>query len=541
MTKKLTLSVITLIFIVFFALPIIHFAIRKIGEIRPSSESAAEPIIRGIVRTLRFSVLQAALSAGLSIVIALPGAYAVSHFTFPLRRFFQSLTLVPFVLPSIIVIICMISFYGRSGFLNTILGTKINLIYNYGGILIAHVFFNFALALRIIGDSWSRIGPEYHDLAQNLGDTNAKAFLRVTLPLLLPSITSAFVLIFIYCFMSFGIVLVFGGIRFATFEVRIYQELYQKLDFARGAAYALVQIVISVVFIAASRNLGNRGAASRHVSAVRQLVPIRFASNATKLGVGLYWTSIALFFLGPMVAMLARSFSGPNGPSLVAYRALFSPGLTTRNVESLIRGTVISVILRSTAIALLSGTLTFVLAVAAALSLRKERGNLWRGLFQLPIGMTAIGLAAGLRLLFGNGIPAPVLVVLGQFFLAFPLVFRIVDTVVGNLHQSLIECAESLGARPWNVLWSVHIPVLRRGLVNAFAFSVALVFADFTIVLGVGRGEIVTFPVAIFRLIGFRSFDLALSLSGLYVFFCLCLFLLIDLTSRDDVVGGGVN
>ena len=75
--------------------------------------------------------------------------------------------------------------------------------------------------------------------------------------------------------------------------------------------------------------------------------------------------------------------------------------------------------------------------------------------------------------------------------------------------------------------------MLRRGLLNAYAFAVALTFADFTIVLGVGMGEIVTFPIAVFRLLGFKSFDLALALSGLYIGFCFLLFLIIDRTSGE--------
>ena len=184
--------------------------------------------------------------------------------------------------------------------------------------------------------------------------------------------------------------------------------------------------------------------------------------------------------------------------------------------------------------AVLSGTATFVIAVFAALLLRRRRAPFWRGFYQMPLGMTVVGLAAGLRLLFGEIIPPLVLVMIGQFFLAFPMVFRIASTVVGDLHQGLIECAQSLGARPGYALRTVTIPVLRRGLINAYAFAIALVFADFTIVLGVGRGAIVTFPVAIYRLIGFRSFDFALALSGLYILFCLLLFIVIDRTSFSE-------
>ena len=145
-----------------------------------------------------------------------------------------------------------------------------------------------------------------------------------------------------------------------------------------------------------------------------------------------------------------------------------------------------------------------------------------------------VGLAIGLRMTFGDTIPPLLLVIAGQFFLALPIVFRIVDTVVSDLHPPLTEAARGLGAGAVFLLRTVHFPLLARGLLNGYAFAVAIVFADFTIVLGAGGGDIVTFPVAIYRLIGFRSFDLALSLGGVYIAFCLIIFLLIDRTAIKD-------
>ena len=77
----------------------------------------------------------------------------------------------------------------------------------------------------------------------------------------------------------------------------------------------------------------------------------------------------------------------------------------------------------------------------------------------------------------------------------------------------------------------IELPLLRRTFLNAYAYALALPFADLTVAMTVGRGRVATFPVAIYRLIGFRSFDLALALAVLYIAFCLVLFLVIDRTS----------
>ena len=199
------LVLIGVIFGVFFFFPLGGFTARAMKAFG-SEAAAAKPIAPGLISTLKFTAAQAFLSAFFSILLALPGAYALSRFNFPLRRFIKSLSLVPFVLPSIVVIICMISFYGRSGVLNSLLGADLKLIYSFAGIIVAHIFYNYSLALRIIGDGWGRIGDGYKNIAMSLGDTRSRAFLRVTFRLLLPSILSAFALIFIYCFMSLSLI-----------------------------------------------------------------------------------------------------------------------------------------------------------------------------------------------------------------------------------------------------------------------------------------------------------------------------------------------
>lgn len=526
------LIAIAVLFGVFFFFPLGSFTLRAVKAFGSATDTGSGPVAPGLLSTLRFTAVQAFLSALFSIIIALPGAYALSHFNFPLRRVIKSLSLVPFVLPSIVVIICMISFFGRSGVLNAIFGTDLKLIYSFAGIIVAHMFYNYSLALRIIGDGWGRIGDGYRDLAMSLGDNPARTFFRVTLRLLLPSILSAFALIFIYCFMSFGIVLVFGGIRYATLEVRIYQEFYQKLDFESGAVYALVQIGLSTLFLVVAGRFGRLFGGGEGNTDLRELKPLKETFPHIRVGVSIYWMVIGFFILGPIVAMIAKSVFIDGSFSLRSYSALFRPD-AARNVNGLIRSSIPAVVLRSITIALGSGGLTFAGAMAASIALRRRKGALWRVLFQLPMGMTAVGFALSLRFALAGKIPTAALVLAGQFFIAFPMVFRVTDTVVSDMKESLIDCAMSLGATPVRVLFTVYLPVLRRGLLNAYAFAVALAFADFTVVLGVGRGEIVTFPIAVFRLLGFKSFDLALALSGLYIGFCFLLFLIIDRTSGE--------
>ncbi len=536
LTRSPAVAAGLLMLFAFLGLPILYFFLRVVMDtsLRALVSMAADILTRGETgRVVAFTVGQAALTGVISLAVALPGAYLLSHYRFPLRRLLYSLSLLPFVLPSIIVVICMISFYGRNGLLNRIIPADLNLVYNFGGIVLAHVFYNFSLALRIIADGWAGIDRRYEEVSNSLGDRGFGVFRRVTLPLLLPSIGSAFLLVFIYSFLSFGIVLVFGGIQFSTFEVKIFEEMNVNLDLGAASVYALLQLLFSFGFIfAVARGVSSR-VTQRGGGPPATLRTLNSLPGYVRTAAVAYLVIIVLFLLGPIATMILRAFALEGGGlGIENFRELFVPGASPRDIASVIRSSVGGVILRSVLIAAASGTITMALTVPIVLALRGRSTPLVDSVFQIPIGISFVTLALGLRLLYGDVLPGLLLVILGQVFVAFPIAFRILRSAVEEVRNHYIESAQALGAKGPRLSRDITLPLLRRPLLNAFAYSLAIAFADLTIVLTVGAGRIATFPVAIYRLIGFRSFDVALALGVVYLAICLVLFRIIDSTSR---------
>lgn len=535
-------AVVVAVIAAFFLLPLVAFyGITLQGEgLSALTDAARRAVGTGrLGRIAGFTVGQAALSAMVSLLVALPGAYILSHYSFPLRRVVYSFTLLPFVLPSIIVVIAMISFFGRGGVLNQLFGTRVSAVYSFAGIIVAHVFYNFSLALRILAGGWQSIDRRYHEIARSLGDSVWGRFRRITLPLLRPSILTAFLLVFIYCFLSFGVVLVFGGVEYETFEVRIYSDINVRLDFVSAALYAGVQLLFtgSLFFLSGKLIRGGSAVQAEMTSPDRRLSR---SKPGIRIAATVYGAVLLIFFMGPILTLLYRSVSADGGISFQAYLSLFG-GDTERNVESILRATIPQVILQSLLLAFASGSLTFLLAMTLSWILRRNRGagaGALSTLVQLPLGISLVTVALGVRLLYFGVLPLPFLVIVTQAIATLPLVYRIVSTETRRLRESYVEGARSLGAGTSRIIREIAVPVLRRGLLNAYAYSLALPFADLTAVLTVGRGEIATFPVAIYRLIGFRSFDLALALSGFYLLICFALFLWIDRTSFRRISRG---
>ena len=199
-----------------------------------------------------FTLKQAFISLFFTLLLGLPAAYIFTHFSFPGKNIIRPLFLIPFVLPSILVALGFILLYGQNGFLNSFLGKfnlNLRILYRLEAIILAHSFYNFPIVLKFVSDAWQRINKNYLAAAQTLGANRWKRFWAITFPSLLPSIINASVLVFIYCFMSFGIVLVLGSVRYTTLEVNIYIMIYHLIRFPLVMALGSIQLLFSLIFL----------------------------------------------------------------------------------------------------------------------------------------------------------------------------------------------------------------------------------------------------------------------------------------------------
>ena len=477
-----------------------------------------------------FSVSQAAASAVISVVLALPGAYLLAHIRFPGKRMVQSLTLLPFVLPSLIIVLAIISMYGRAGLISRLFDTNLSLVYSPFGIILAHVLFNISVALRLIASGWVSIDQRLGEVSRSLGESRFSRLLHLSLPLLLPSIVSALTVVFLYCFVSFGIVLIFGGVSWSTLEVRIYQEMFQNLNLGGAGVLALLQILIAgAMVLLLQYSVRHRERRRGGKFTVRQWSQVGLPGRVLCMG---YWAAIGLVFFSPLVTLLFRALRPGGRWGLQAFRALLFDGrIGDRDLYEVMRTSLGQLVATSLSLALLSAVLCTAIAYAAARLLRGRRVPYLDTMLMLPLAISSVTLSLGMRLLWFGSLPTLLIIAGTQAIMAFPMVFRIQRTALDSFPRSYTEAAQSAGAGVWFRLRTLDIPVLSRALLNSFILAYALGLADFTAVLTIGRGQVVTFPVALYRLIGFQSFDAALALGVLYIGIVLLVFWAIDATS----------
>ncbi|MFW5933760.1 MAG: ABC transporter permease, partial [Actinomycetota bacterium] len=269
-----------------------------------------DPSVRSVAW---FTLWQAVVSTSLTLLLGIPGAYALSRLEFRGRSLLQAGVTVPFVLPTVVVGSAFLALLGPRSPLNTALTTllgdaapTLDLRRTVTAILIAHVFFNYAVVVRTVGGLWSLIDPRLEDGARVLGASRWRAFREVSLPLLAPAIASSAAIVFLFTFTSFGVVLILGGPGRATLEVEIHRATTQLLDLPLASALALLQLVAVVTALLVYGRLQRRATTQPLVGSAATRRRPRGPVERWFLGANL--TVVTLLLATPLVVLVERSF-----------------------------------------------------------------------------------------------------------------------------------------------------------------------------------------------------------------------------------------
>jgi len=490
------------------------------------------------LRVLGFTATQALLSTLLSLALGVPGAYLLARYSFPGRRLLRSLSIVPFVLPAITVALGFVLFFGQSGHVNRVLMNLLGLprpplriLYSLSGIVLAHAFYNAPIVTRLVAAGWEGIDPSAEEAAASLGVRPLRRFVGVTLPLLTPSLLGSAALVFVLTFLSFPIVLVLGGARYATIEVEIYTLMRTLLDYPAGSALILVQTFLSLgvfyLFLRAEGGLAVVVRGERDVRARPLFARDGWAGKAFLLA---YVGLVAVLFCGPLLSVLVDSLRVGGRFTVASYRDLLGRGYSPFLGASPWRAVGNSLFLGavSTAMALPLGLLIAWFGVRGRMPGR-------RGLEALLLAPLAVSsVAVGAAILRGLGREPLHLggtlasIALAHAILSYPFVVRAVRPGLAGLDPAWVEAARSLGASRGRAFRDIEFPLIVPSLLTAAAFAFALSVGETSATAMLARPGTETMPLAVWRLLSARQFGPASAMAGVLIGVSFLSFLAVD-------------
>lgn len=472
----------------FFAYPVGSILARGLApggslDLGPVGQVFTNPSLRGIAW---FTVWQAALSTLLTVLIALPAAYVVSRFRFPGRAIVRAVIIVPFVLPTVVV---------GSAFL------ALGLRPSVGAILLAHVFFNYAVVVRIVGGFWSHLDPEQDDAARVLGASRLRAFTQVVLPALRPALLGAAAIVFLFTFTSFGVILILGGPTRSTLETEIYRQTAELLNLRTAAALSVVQVAAVVAVLLIVGRAEGRHAVALHLRSARDTAR-RVRTRFERVFVGANLLVMAVLLGAPLAVLVARSFDTTGGPGLGYYHAL-----GTLHANSVLFVPPSDAIQNSLLFAAEATVIAVIVGGLAAVAVgRNRRGRLLEGALALPLGVSAVTVGFGFLIALDKAPvdlrTSPLLIPIAQGMVAVPFVVRTIVPVLRSIDPRLREAATTLGASPARVWREVDGPIVARAGLVAAGFAFAISLGEFGATVFLARPDTQTLPVVIFRLLG---------------------------------------
>ena len=460
---------------------------------------------------LWFTFWQAAVSTILTLIVALPSAFVMSHYRFPGRGLLRVLITIPLILPAVVVGVAFLALAGPGGSLG------VNLKGSIWIILFAHMFYNFAIVVRTVGGLWGHLDPRMEDAARMLGANRATTFRKVTLPLLRPAIAAAASIVFLFSFTSFGVVLILGGPRRVTLEVEIYRQTAQLLNLPVASALAIIQLVGVFTIL----NLYSRYQDRRSVSInLRPLNEVERKPN-TVAGWAMVFGNlmvVVVFLLVPVGTLVKRSFTTPNGLGLDFYRRLSQTGgnstLFIAPTEALKNSLIFAAI--ASVLALIIGGLAA--SVVGYGSSRASRS--FDSLLMLPLGTSAVTVGFGYLISLNHGVldlrSKPIIIPLAHTLVAIPFVIRVMVPIIRSIDGRLRESAATLGASPVRVWREIDLPIVAKaGLVGA-GFAAAVSLGEFGATTFIVRPDTPTLPIYIFKLLsrpGAANFGMAMAMA----------------------------
>ncbi|MFD7294976.1 ABC transporter permease [Streptomyces sp. NPDC059897] len=529
---RLGLMVLPVVFFgLFFAYPVVAIVERGLHvdggwELGRLFDVLGQSDIRHV---LWFTVWQALASTALTLLIALPGAYVFARFEFPGKQVLRAVVTVPFVLPTVVVGTAFLALVGNGGLLDELWGVRLDT--TVWAILLAHVFFNYAVVVRTVGGLWAQLDPGQEEAARMLGASRFAAWRKVTLPALGPAVAAAALMVFLFTFTSFGVVQILGGPGFSTLEVEIYRQTAQIFDLSTAAVLTIVQfLAVGLILGVHAWSVRRRESALRLVDAAHTARRPRGAGQWALLGGVL--ACVALLVVLPLGVLVERSLDAPGGYGFGYYRALTDADGGTFLVPP------IEAIWNSLEYALAATAIAVVIGGLAAAALTRRAGRLVRGfdaLLMLPLGVSAVTVGFGFLITLDEP-PLDlrstwILVPLAQALVGVPFVVRTMLPVLRAVDGRLREAAAVLGASPLRAWREVDLPMVRRALLVAAGFAFAVSLGEFGATVFIARPDNPTLPVAVARLLG-RAGDLnygqAMALSTVLMVVCAASLLVLE-------------
>jgi len=444
------------------------------------------------LQAARNSLLMMVLSTLTATTVGFLYAFAISRRDMPLRRLFQTLSVLPLFAPPFMVAFSYILMFGRQGLITKALfGLDVN-IFGWQGLWLVQTVAFFPFAALVIGAVLEQISPTVEYAALNLGATEGGVIRTVLFPLARPGVAAAALVVAISVLADFGNAVVIAG-GFPLLATEAWFRIEGLADL-KGAAVAVALLIVPtmILFLLERYWVGQRTYTVLTGKGTRIEQPptpplIRWLLFGGCVVVSAF---VVIVYVGVLTGSVATVWGYKWTPTLAHWRL----GLAQGGPQ----------LITSLKIGVLSALLTSAVAVLAAFITSRPTLPLRNAidfLAVLPAALPGVFIGVGYLLAF-NGPPIILsgtvwILILALSFWHIPLGYQAARAQLKQIDRSIEEAAQNLGATGMRVLWDVYLPLLGPAFMASFinAFIRAVTNLSIVVFLITPRTLVATYSI----------------------------------------------
>ena len=449
------------------------------------------------------SFVQATFGTLASVALGYPLGLVLGLVNFRASSFYRAVVFLPFLLPSIVVIVGFQEAYGFAW-------PFALLTHGLSGITAINAYYNSPLIALLVASSLERLNPELVYSARTLGASSFEVLTKVVTPLTLSSLCVGALLTFVYSYLSFLVPLAIGGASHYTVEVEIY--FFLRLgEFGQAVALSFLQLLSLVFVVFVLIRLRGYGFSFGRLSTLRHAY--RALNARVKALVYLLLFLFLFFELYPLVSIAIHTIDG----CFRGFRELLEV-----SAQGVLQTSLQALVLNSVVFAVLSASVSLALSICAthfALSVNK-RLRFYEILMLTPLLISPVSIGVALYLTY-YGLSALnevwLVIVFAQSAVSIPVAMRFLLEGLRRTPKELVFSSRVLGAGSLETLFRIEIPLSAHAISSSTAIALAVSLGEFAATNIVYIPKFATIPIAIFSLLEIRKLAAASALSLILV------------------------
>lgn len=440
------------------------------------------------------------LTTVLSVLLALPAAYALARVTTPFRNLILALSVIPVIAPPFIGAYSWVILLGRRGiityYLESWFGIDMPSIYGPLGIVLALSLHYFPYVFLFAQGALAAADPYLEESAHVMGARRSRILRTITFPLVVPAIGAGALIVLVKTLGNFGVPAILGG-EYYVLPTLIYSQINGYFNLNAASAIALVNVFITLIAILI---LG-------HFTGKRRFVTITSVTRRSKQHTGLgariaanayVWILLWLALL-PQIVVVFTSFAEKWAATLLP--TAYGFGNYARVYERLSDPIINSLLLGGVATLLCVFFGTF----AAYTAVRRRFFGKWALDLTIMLPFVLPGIVTGVAFLttFNSGpiilTGTGTIIILAYFVRRIAYIFRSVSAAVVQLDDKIEEASTICGASWGRTMRKVTVPLIAPGILAGAILVFATLITEISVTIIIYSASWKTIAIAIFE------------------------------------------